>query len=42
MDEQSRGPYRLWEHCRRFREDGDGTAVVEDVVRYGIPFWPFG
>jgi ligand-binding SRPBCC domain-containing protein len=41
MDEQLRGPYRLWEHCHRFHEDGDGT-VVEDVVRYGIPFWPFG
>ncbi len=41
VDEQVRGPYRLWEHTHRFREDGDGT-VVEDEVRYGLPFWPLG
>jgi ligand-binding SRPBCC domain-containing protein len=37
VDEQVHGPYRLWEHTHRFREDGDGT-VVEDEVRYGLPF----
>jgi ligand-binding SRPBCC domain-containing protein len=41
MDEQVRGPYRIWEHTHRFREDGDGT-IVEDEVRYGLPFWPLG
>ena len=41
VDEQVRGPYRLWEHAHRFREDGQGT-VVEDVVLYGLPFWPLG
>ena len=41
MDEQVRGPYRIWEHAHRFREDGDGT-IVEDEVRYGLPFWPLG
>ena len=41
VDEQVRGPYRLWEHTHRFREDGDGT-VVEDEVCYGLPFSPFG
>lgn len=40
VDEQLRGPYRLWEHTHRFYEDGDKT-VVEDVVRYELPFWPF-
>ena len=41
MDEQVRGPYRIWEHAHRFREDGDGT-LVEDEVRYVLPFWPLG
>ena len=41
VDEQVLGPYRLWKHTHRFYEEGDGT-VVEDVVRYGLPFWPLG
>ena len=41
VDEQVRGPYRLWEHRHLFREEGDGT-IVEDEVRYGLPFWPLG
>ena len=41
MDEQVRGPYRIWEHAHRVREDGDGT-IVEDEVRYVLPFWPLG
>ena len=41
VDEQVRGPYRLWEHTHRFYGDGDQT-VIEDVVRYELPFWPFG
>jgi ligand-binding SRPBCC domain-containing protein len=41
MDEQVRGPYRLWEHTHRFLKDGDRT-IIEDVVRYQLPLWPFG
>jgi ligand-binding SRPBCC domain-containing protein len=41
VDEQVRGPYRLWEHTHRFYDDGNKT-IIEDVVRYGLPFWPFG
>ncbi|CAN5300898.1 SRPBCC family protein [soil metagenome] len=40
VDEQLHGPYRLWEHTHRFHEDGDKT-IIEDVVRYEPPFWPF-
>jgi ligand-binding SRPBCC domain-containing protein len=41
VDEQVRGPYRLWEHAHRFHEKGHKT-IVEDEVRYGLPFWPLG
>jgi ligand-binding SRPBCC domain-containing protein len=41
VDEQLHGPYRLWEHTHRFREDG-GATTVEDVVRYALPLAPFG
>jgi ligand-binding SRPBCC domain-containing protein len=41
VDEQVRGPYRLWEHTHRFCEGGDKT-IVEDAVRYRLPFTPFG
>ena len=37
VDEQIRGPYRLWIHEHIFEEDGDGT-VVSDHVRYAVPF----
>ena len=41
VDEQVRGPYRLWEHTHSFHEVGDET-IIEDVVLYGLPFWPLG
>jgi ligand-binding SRPBCC domain-containing protein len=41
VDERVRGPYRLWEHAHHFHEKGHKT-IVEDVVCYGLPFWPLG
>ena len=37
VDEQLRGPYRLWIHEHTFEEDGDGT-LCGDFVRYAVPF----
>lgn len=35
VDEQVRGPYRLWRHRHAFRPDGAGT-IAEDLVEYAV------
>jgi ligand-binding SRPBCC domain-containing protein len=42
VDAQVRGPYSLWEHTHEFEEDGPGSRIIRDRVRYSIPFGPFG
>jgi ligand-binding SRPBCC domain-containing protein len=37
VDEQIRGPYRLWIHDHNF-EPRDGGTLVGDHVRYAVPF----
>jgi ligand-binding SRPBCC domain-containing protein len=41
VDEQVRGPYRLWRHAHRFYDGGEGT-IVEDTVQFRLPFGRFG
>lgn len=41
VDNQLRGPYRLWRHTHRFRDVAGGTEM-EDEVDYAIGFGPFG
>ncbi|MBL8961638.1 MAG: SRPBCC family protein [Gemmatimonadetes bacterium] len=42
IDLQERGPYALWEHTHRFRSDGPGATVMDDEVRYELPFGVLG
>lgn len=42
VDTQIKGPYSLWEHTHTFTEDGLGATIIEDRVRYSIPFGPLG
>ncbi len=41
VDNQIKGPYRLWHHTHRFEARGNQTWM-EDVVRYEIPFGALG
>ena len=37
VDEQLRGPYRLWQHEHTFEAVGSET-IIRDRVRYAVPF----
>lgn len=41
VDEQRRGPYRLWHHLHRFTAVAGGTECL-DRVAYELPFGPLG
>jgi len=42
VDESLKGPYKQWIHTHKFSENGEGETEMEDIVRYRLPFEPFG
>jgi ligand-binding SRPBCC domain-containing protein len=41
VDEQTRGPYKIWRHTHRFEAHGNRTKML-DEVQYALPFGIFG
>lgn len=41
VDEQVRGPFRHFRHVHEFREDSEGTVMV-DRIEFAAPFGPVG
>lgn len=41
-DIQKRGPFRKWIHTHRFIPVDDHSTILEDEIRYSLPFPPFG
>ncbi|HUR98052.1 MAG TPA: SRPBCC family protein [Pyrinomonadaceae bacterium] len=42
IDEQLSGPYKQWIHRHTFTEVGRTATLIEDEVRYRLPFEPLG
>lgn len=41
VDEQRKGPYKLWHHQHHFKTI-DGGVEMTDIVHYALPFGPLG
>jgi ligand-binding SRPBCC domain-containing protein len=37
VDEQRRGPYRLWHHEHHFSQTADGKVLMRDIIYYQLP-----
>lgn len=42
VDQQLRGPYSQWIHTHTFTEISPSQTLMEDEVRYRLPFEPLG
>jgi len=42
VDTQLSGPYKQWVHTHTFTEIGPSKTLIEDEVRYRLPFEPMG
>jgi len=41
VDEQRKGPYKIWHHEHHFRETAEGI-LMKDIVTYELPFGKLG
>ena len=42
VDEQRKGPYKMWHHEHHFKETSEGHVEITDLVSYVLPFGPLG
>lgn len=42
IDSALKSPYKQWIHLHTFEEDAHGGTLMTDLVRYRLPFEPFG
>lgn len=42
VDTALRSPYKQWIHLHRFNTGENGETIMEDIVRYRLPFEPLG
>lgn len=42
VDRQEKGPFGSWRHRHRFIADGPARSILEDSIRFDLPFGPLG
>ena len=42
VDSALKSPYKQWIHLHKFTVGENGETIMEDIVRYRLPFEPFG
>jgi ligand-binding SRPBCC domain-containing protein len=42
VDEQVKGPFKLWRHAHHFDPDGNGGTRMRDIVDFAAPLGPLG
>ncbi len=42
IDSALKSPYKQWIHLHKFSVGDNGETIMEDIVRYRLPFEPFG
>jgi ligand-binding SRPBCC domain-containing protein len=42
VDSALKSPYKQWIHLHKFTVGENGETIMQDIVRYRLPFEPFG